>query len=78
MLRAGLVSVVAAMTLGACAAPQGENIATQSKVCDQEITGSHFKRCARDGSVESVSRDDLDRAGTRLPTMTRDPAGRGR
>lgn len=79
MLRIGLTGLVAALTLGACAAQQGDQVAMQSRVCDQEVTGSHFKRCVRDGSVESVSREDLERAAPRLPTMTRDPAAsRGR
>ena len=76
-----LASVVAgAVLLGACAAPavdeKGQPIATQSRVCDQELTGTHFKRCARDSTVESVSRDDLDMARMRTTTVTKEPGQR--
>lgn len=79
MLRSGWMAALAALALVACAAPEGENIATQSRVCDQEVTGSHFKRCTRDGSVQSVSREEMEMTGMRPAPMTRDPAAsRGR
>ncbi len=74
------VAFVGAALLGACAAPavdeKGQPIATQSRVCDQELTGTHFKRCARDSTVESVSREDLDMARMRTTTVTKEPGQR--
>lgn len=83
MLRKGLaasLSLAVLLGLGACAAPtvdeNGHNIATASRVCDQELTGTHFKRCARDSTVESMSRDELEMARSRASNVTREPGQR--
>jgi hypothetical protein len=77
MLRLTLLCLAAAF-LGACAsAPttdvvKGESIATQSTVCDREITGSHLKRCDRT-NTESISREDLEMIKSRTNNMPMEP-----
>lgn len=80
MLRSPLLFLVAA-ALAACAtqpAPdtaKDTTVANQSTVCDRELTGSHFKRCAREGAaVEVISREQLEMIGNRTNNM---PMGLG-
>lgn len=79
MVRLTLLAAAAAL-LGACAtesatdAAKGQSIATRSTVCDRELTGSHFKRCSREGTtVEVISRDDLEMIKSRTNNMPMEP-----
>jgi hypothetical protein len=77
------ILVLTSFLLGACAsepkapdaveAGTGETLATQSKVCAQEPqTGSHLKRSGP-STVESISRDELERIKSRTNSMPMEP-----
>lgn len=84
MLRNTLLGAVAGV-LVACAGPTTQdasqaNAAAQSPACNEAVTGSNIRRCARDGSrVEVISGDDFERAQSRSASMPRNPdSPRGR
>lgn len=85
MLRRSLLWPAAAALLGACAAEptqdaQGNAVARQAPACEDAVTGSNIRRCARDNSqVEVMSRDEFERLQNRNTNVPRNPdSPRGR
>jgi hypothetical protein len=74
LLCAALVALAGCATQPAADAAKDTMVANQSKVCDRELTGSHFKRCSREGTtVEVISRDELEMIQTRTNNMPMEP-----
>ena len=85
MLRRSLPWLAVAAFLGACAAEltqdaQGNAVAKQAPACEDAVTGSNIRRCARDNSqVEVISRDEFERIRNRSTNVPRNPdSPRGR